>query len=81
MCAWWMSITSHLADTSAGGLLLPRGDFKPRDPKSLVAAVRARRQAKITDAEIAPMVDLVLVPDGRPVVTYLGYAVKDALPG
>ena len=56
-------------------------DFKPRDPKSLVAAVRARRQGKITDAEIPPMVDFVLVQDARPIVTYLGYAVKDALPG
>jgi 2-polyprenyl-6-hydroxyphenyl methylase/3-demethylubiquinone-9 3-methyltransferase len=48
--------------------------FKPKDPRSLVKAVLARRRGEITDEEIPPIVDFVLAPDSRPVVTYLGYA-------
>jgi 2-polyprenyl-6-hydroxyphenyl methylase/3-demethylubiquinone-9 3-methyltransferase len=51
-------------------------DFKPKDPRSLVKAVRARRNGEITDEEIPPIVDFMLAPNGRPVVTYLGYARK-----
>ncbi|MDT3398244.1 methyltransferase domain-containing protein [Streptomyces sp. B1866] len=51
-------------------------DFKPKNPLRLVKAVLARRSGRITDEEIAPIVDMVLVPDGRPLVTYLGYARK-----
>lgn len=50
--------------------------FKPKDPRSLVKATLARRRGQITDEEIPPIVDFVLVPRGRPVVTYLGYARK-----
>jgi 2-polyprenyl-6-hydroxyphenyl methylase / 3-demethylubiquinone-9 3-methyltransferase len=48
--------------------------FKPNDPRSLVKATLARRRGQITDEEIPPIVDFVLAPRGRPVVTYLGYA-------
>lgn len=51
-------------------------DFKPKAAPSLVKAVRARRRGQITDDQIAPMVDFVLNPHGRPVVTYLGHARK-----
>ncbi|GIG63986.1 class I SAM-dependent methyltransferase [Phytomonospora endophytica] len=51
-------------------------DFKPRDPRNLVKAVLARRKGRITDDEIPPLVDFVLDPRGKPVVTYLGYATK-----
>ena len=50
--------------------------FKPKDPRSLVKATLARRRGQITDEEIPPIVDFVLVPRGRPMVTYLGYARK-----
>jgi 2-polyprenyl-6-hydroxyphenyl methylase/3-demethylubiquinone-9 3-methyltransferase len=48
--------------------------FKPKDPRSLVKATLARRRGQITDEEIPPIVDFVLTPTGRPLVTYLGYA-------
>lgn len=51
-------------------------DFKPKDPRSLIRATLARRRGQITDEEIPPIVDFVLNPGGRPVVTYLGYARK-----
>lgn len=50
--------------------------FKPKDPRRLLTAARARRRGEITDEEITSMVDFVLTPDGRPLVTYLGYARK-----
>jgi 2-polyprenyl-6-hydroxyphenyl methylase/3-demethylubiquinone-9 3-methyltransferase len=49
-------------------------DFKPRNPASLLKAVLARRRGAITDEQIPPIVDFVRVPDGSPLVTYLGYA-------
>ncbi|MFH8370120.1 methyltransferase domain-containing protein [Streptomyces sp. NPDC018031] len=51
-------------------------DFKPKNPPALVKAVLARRRGRITDEEIPPIVDFVLAPDARPLVTYLGYARK-----
>ncbi|GAB7185409.1 hypothetical protein ATKI12_5240 [Kitasatospora sp. Ki12] len=51
-------------------------EFKPRNPLGLVRAVLARRAGRITDEEIPPLVDFVLSPAARPLVTYLGYAVK-----
>lgn len=50
--------------------------FKPRDPRGLIKTVLLRRRGEITDEEAAPMADFVLDPDGRPLVTYLGYARK-----
>ncbi|GAA2071851.1 methyltransferase domain-containing protein [Actinomadura alba] len=50
--------------------------FKPKDPRSLLKAARARRRGEITDEEIPPMVDFALTPDEHPLVTYLGYARK-----
>jgi 2-polyprenyl-6-hydroxyphenyl methylase/3-demethylubiquinone-9 3-methyltransferase len=38
--------------------------------------VLARRRGAITDEQIPPIVDFVRVPDGSPLVTYLGYARK-----
>lgn len=51
-------------------------DFKPRTVRSLIAAVLARRRGRITDDEVAHMVDFELSPDASPLVTYLGYARK-----
>ncbi|MBH5333719.1 methyltransferase domain-containing protein [Streptomyces pactum] len=51
-------------------------DFKPKNPPSLVKAVLARRKGRITDEQIPPIVDFVLAPQARPLVTYLGYARK-----
>ncbi|MEV0298324.1 methyltransferase domain-containing protein [Nocardia sp. NPDC050710] len=51
-------------------------DFKPSNARALIQAVLGRRRGAITDEQIAPMVDFVLNPDGRPVVTYLGYGRK-----
>jgi 2-polyprenyl-6-hydroxyphenyl methylase / 3-demethylubiquinone-9 3-methyltransferase len=49
--------------------------FKPRNPANLVKAVLARRRGRISDDDVAPMVDFVLEkPGGRPIVTYLGCA-------
>ncbi|MFJ8014910.1 class I SAM-dependent methyltransferase [Streptomyces sp. NPDC096339] len=50
--------------------------FKPRDVRSLVRATRGRRRGSLTDEQLPELVDMVLVPDGSPVVTYLGYAVR-----
>jgi 2-polyprenyl-6-hydroxyphenyl methylase/3-demethylubiquinone-9 3-methyltransferase len=50
--------------------------FKPADARSLIKATLARRRGRITDEEIPPIVGFVLDPHGRPVVTYLGYALK-----
>ena len=49
--------------------------FKPSNPLNLVKAVFARRSGRISDDDVAPMVDFVLEkPGARPVVTYLGCA-------
>ncbi|MBV6703061.1 class I SAM-dependent methyltransferase [Kitasatospora aureofaciens] len=56
-------------------------DFKPRDPRTLIQAILARRAGRITDDEIPPLVDFVLSPAARPVVTYLGHARKPAYLG
>lgn len=50
--------------------------FKPKDPRSLIKATRARRRGQISDEQIPAIVDFVLAPDSRPLVTYLGYARK-----
>jgi 2-polyprenyl-6-hydroxyphenyl methylase / 3-demethylubiquinone-9 3-methyltransferase len=50
--------------------------FKPKDARSLVKAVLARRRGQITDEQIPPIVSFILAPHSRPVVTYLGYACK-----
>lgn len=50
--------------------------FKPKNPLNLVKATLARRKGEITDEEIPPIVDFILEPAARPVVTYLGYARK-----
>lgn len=50
--------------------------FKPKDPRSLVRAVLARRRGEITDEQIPAIVDFVLEPEGHPIVTYLGHALK-----
>ncbi|MFF0739312.1 class I SAM-dependent methyltransferase [Streptomyces sp. NPDC004111] len=49
--------------------------FKPRDVRALVRAARGRRRGTLTDAQLPELVDMVLEPEGRAVVTYLGYAV------
>lgn len=54
----------------------PTCGFKPKEPRRLVTATRLRRQGRITDADIPPLVDFVLDPDGPPLVTYLGQARK-----
>lgn len=50
--------------------------FKPRDVRSLVRATRARRRGALTDEQLPELVDMVLEPEGSPVVTYLGHAVR-----
>ncbi|MEV7197332.1 methyltransferase domain-containing protein [Streptomyces sp. NPDC093510] len=50
--------------------------FKPRDVRSLVRATRGRRRGTLTDEQLPELVDMVLEPEGSPVVTYLGYAVR-----
>jgi 2-polyprenyl-6-hydroxyphenyl methylase/3-demethylubiquinone-9 3-methyltransferase len=52
--------------------------FQPRNARDLIKAVRARRRGRITDDEIAVAVGFELVPDHRPLVTYLGFARKPA---
>ncbi|MFD7256384.1 class I SAM-dependent methyltransferase [Streptomyces sp. NPDC059874] len=52
--------------------------FKPRDVRSLVSATRGRRRGTLTDEQLPELVDMVLTPEGSPVVTYLGYAVHRA---
>jgi len=51
-------------------------DFKPRNPARLVKAVLARRRGTVADEDIPAMVEMTLMPDASPVVTYLGYARK-----
>ncbi|MFF3710889.1 methyltransferase domain-containing protein [Streptomyces phaeochromogenes] len=48
--------------------------FKPRDVRSLVRATRGRRRGTLTDDQLPELVDMVLQPEGSPVVTYLGHA-------
>ncbi|MFJ2738335.1 class I SAM-dependent methyltransferase [Streptomyces sp. NPDC087440] len=55
--------------------------FKPRDVRSLVRAARGRRRGTLTDEQLPGLVDMVLEPEGRPVVTYLGYAVRGGCDG
>jgi 2-polyprenyl-6-hydroxyphenyl methylase / 3-demethylubiquinone-9 3-methyltransferase len=50
--------------------------FKPKDVRNLITATLARRRGQISDEQIPAIVDFVLAPDSRPVVTYLGYARK-----
>ncbi|KOX02224.1 3-demethylubiquinone-9 3-methyltransferase [Streptomyces sp. NRRL B-1140] len=50
--------------------------FKPRDVRALVRATRGLRRGTLTDDQLPELVGMVLEPKGRPVVTYLGYAVR-----
>ncbi|MFI6376073.1 class I SAM-dependent methyltransferase [Streptomyces sp. NPDC050546] len=52
--------------------------FKPRDARRLMRATRGRRRGTLTDDQLPELVDMVLEPEGSPVVTYLGYAVRRA---
>ncbi|MFG2894506.1 class I SAM-dependent methyltransferase [Streptomyces sp. NPDC048248] len=52
--------------------------FKPRDARSLVRATHGRRRGTLTDAQLPELVDMVLDPEGNPLVTYLGYGVRRA---
>ncbi|MFK4066505.1 class I SAM-dependent methyltransferase [Streptomyces sp. NPDC029674] len=52
--------------------------FKPRDVRRLVRATRGRRRGTLTDEQLPKLVDMVLEPQGSPLVTYLGYAVRRA---
>jgi 2-polyprenyl-6-hydroxyphenyl methylase / 3-demethylubiquinone-9 3-methyltransferase len=52
--------------------------FRPRDVRSLVRATRGRRRGTLTDEQLPELVDMVLEPEGSPVVTYLGHAVHRA---
>ncbi|MER6997080.1 methyltransferase domain-containing protein [Streptomyces sp. NPDC000410] len=52
--------------------------FKPRDVRGLVRATRGRRRGTLTDAQLPELVDMVLEPEGSPVVTYLGHAIHRA---
>ncbi|MEU9106197.1 methyltransferase domain-containing protein [Streptomyces xanthophaeus] len=52
--------------------------FKPRDVRSLVRATRGRRRGTLADHQLPGLVDMVLEPEGNPVVTYLGYGVRRA---
>ncbi|WP_405668181.1 methyltransferase domain-containing protein [Streptomyces sp. NBC_01166] len=52
--------------------------FKPRDVRSLVRATRGRRRGTLTDEQLPELFDMVLEPEGNPVVTYLGYALSQA---
>jgi len=51
-------------------------DFKPRNPARLVKAVLARRRGTVADEDIPAIVEMTLMPDASPIVTYLGYARK-----
>ncbi|MFC9969676.1 class I SAM-dependent methyltransferase [Spirillospora sp. NPDC127200] len=51
--------------------------FKPKSAAALVKAVRARRAGRITDEQVPEAVGFVLDPEGAPVVTYLGHAVRE----
>ncbi|OKK21765.1 3-demethylubiquinone-9 3-methyltransferase [Streptomyces sp. CB00455] len=50
--------------------------FKPRDVRDLVRAIRGRRRGTVTDGQLPGLVDMVIEPEGSPVVTYLGYGVR-----
>lgn len=50
--------------------------FKPTGPGPLIKATLALRHGRITDEEAASVVDFVLAPGHRPVVTYFGQARK-----
>ncbi|TJZ58661.1 methyltransferase domain-containing protein [Streptomyces piniterrae] len=50
--------------------------FKPSAVRSLLTAVLARRRGRITDDQVATMVNFELAPGSKPLVTYLGYARK-----
>jgi 2-polyprenyl-6-hydroxyphenyl methylase/3-demethylubiquinone-9 3-methyltransferase len=52
--------------------------FKPRDLRSLMRATRGRRRGTLTDEQLPELVDMILEPDGNPVVTYLGHAIHRA---
>ncbi|MGW0990740.1 hypothetical protein ACWD46_31975 [Streptomyces sp. NPDC002486] len=39
---------------------------------------RGRRHGALTDDQLPELVDMVLDPEGKPLVTYLGYAVRRA---
>ncbi|MEU9714913.1 methyltransferase domain-containing protein [Streptomyces sp. NPDC047976] len=52
--------------------------FKPRDVRSLVRATRGRRRGTLTDEQLPELVGMVLEPEGSPVVTYLGHALRRA---
>lgn len=52
--------------------------FKPRDVRSLVRATRGRRRGTLTDEQLPELVDMVLEPEGSPMVTYLGHAIHRA---
>ncbi|NSL42663.1 bifunctional 2-polyprenyl-6-hydroxyphenol methylase/3-demethylubiquinol 3-O-methyltransferase UbiG [Streptomyces sp. 8P21H-1] len=52
--------------------------FRPRGVRSLVRATRGRRRGTLTDDQLPELVDMVLEPEGNPVVTYLGYAIHRA---
>jgi 2-polyprenyl-6-hydroxyphenyl methylase/3-demethylubiquinone-9 3-methyltransferase len=51
--------------------------FKPRSIGALISATRARRGGRVTDDRLSSMVDFTLDPNGAPVVTYLGHAVRN----
>ncbi|MEU9800927.1 methyltransferase domain-containing protein [Streptomyces sp. NPDC051000] len=52
--------------------------FKPRDARGLVRATRGRRRGTVTDGQLPELVGMVIESQGRPVVTYLGYALRRA---
>ncbi|NEE03536.1 methyltransferase domain-containing protein [Phytoactinopolyspora halotolerans] len=51
--------------------------FTPASARGLASSVLRRRQGRITDDEIPPLVDFSLTPGKSPVVTYFGHAVKN----
>ncbi|WP_404962024.1 class I SAM-dependent methyltransferase [Streptomyces sp. 147326] len=52
--------------------------FKPRDARDLVRATRGCRRGTVTDGQLPELVGMVIEPDGSPLVTYLGYAIRRA---
>lgn len=71
---------AELAEALDRAGLSPRdvSAFRPRDVRSLVLATRGRRRGTLTDEQLPELVDMVLEPEGSPVVTYLGHAVHRA---
>ncbi|GAA2098650.1 hypothetical protein GCM10009801_69840 [Streptomyces albiaxialis] len=69
---------AELAEALGRAGLAPGGvtAFKPRDVRSLARATRGRRRGTVTDGQLPGLVGMVLVPEGRPLVTYLGHAVR-----